>query len=460
MPKIKPTILIVDDEASVRKAITIILRKKFNTLTASTGEEAIAKIKNENIDMLLLDLRLPDMNGLDILNAAKKINENIMVVIITAIKDTKTAVEAMKLGAYDYITKPFNVPELRSLVDKALEKLALIKENISLRAATEDISFGEMIGKSKKAQDIFSLIETAAKSDCTVLVTGESGTGKELITRAIHARSERNNKPFIVVNCAAIPDNLLEAELFGYERGSFTGAQERKNGKFELANGGTLFLDEIGTMSMHLQAKILRVLQESKEGFKEIERLGSSKSIPVDVRIIAATNIDLKSAIKEKRFRDDLFYRLNVFPIAIPALRERIEDTILLIDHFIDKFSRKLNKSKIAISDDTIKRMSAYNWPGNIRELENLIERLVTLNKSGKIGVEDLPLEMLIDSNNRKLKTVNQDIDLKKATEQLETQYIKRALQATNGNQVKAADILGIHRNTLFAKIKQLNIFD
>jgi DNA-binding NtrC family response regulator len=457
MPKISPTILIVDDDPSVRKSINIVLRKKYTILTAATGKEALSKIRKETVDLLLLDLRLPDINGLDIFSQVKKMNENMMVVIITAIKETKTAVEAMKMGAYDYITKPFNVAELRALVEKAIEKTALIKENMSLRAAAAT-SFGELIGQSNKMQEIFRLVDRAAKSDCTVLVTGESGTGKELITRAIHSRSDRAAKPFIVVNCAAIPDNLLESELFGYERGSFTGALEKKVGKFELANEGTIFLDEIGSMTMHLQSKILRVLQETKEGLKEVERVGSSKIIPLDLRVIAATNSNLKQAIKEKKFRDDLFYRLNVLPINVPPLRERKEDVPLLIESFVSKFSKKLNKEIRQISREALDLLASYQWPGNVRELENLMERLVTLNDHGEIGLEDLPLEVLIPREGRGHQKTDGEINLKKATEQLERQFIKRALQRTKGNQVKAAEILGIHRNTLLTKLKQLSI--
>jgi transcriptional regulator with PAS, ATPase and Fis domain len=287
------------------------------------------------------------------------------------------------------------------------------------------------------------------------LISGESGTGKELITRAIHFRSARAAKPFIVVNCAAIPDNLLESELFGYERGTFTGAFERREGKFELANGGTIFLDEIGSMSMHLQAKILRILQDSKEGLKEVERLGGSKIIPVDVRIIAATNTDIKGAVKEKKFREDLFYRLNVLPVYIPSLRERPEDIPLLIDHFIIKFSKRLNKDIKNVSEEALNLLIGYRWPGNVRELENLMERLVTLSESREIDVEDLPLEMLINRETLTDQGSGKNMNLNEAIVRLEKQFIKRALDKTNGNQAKAAKILGIHRNTLFAKLSQ-----
>jgi len=458
MHEVISTILIVDDELSIRRSLNVILRKKYNILTSAAGAEALLKIKKEHIDLVLLDLNLPDIPGLEVLKQIKQIDENIMVVIITAVRETKTAVEAMKMGAYDYIAKPFDMSELRALIDKALEKRALIKENISFRAEAAKGNYGEIIGRSNETQEIFRLIDIAAKSDCTVLITGESGTGKELITRAIHFRSARSAKPFIVVNCAAIPDNLLESELFGFERGSFTGAFERKEGKFELANGGTIFLDEIGSMSMHLQAKILRVLQDGREGLKEIERLGSAKVIPVDLRIIAATNIDFKRAVKEKKFREDLFYRLNVLPIHIPPLRKRKDDIPPLIEHYVTKFSKKSYKNIKKVSGKALESLTNYCWPGNVRELENLMERVVTLNDTGEIDLEDLPLEVLVIRENIADGQSAKDINLKEAIEHLERQFIKRALQKTKGNQAKAAEILGIHRNTLFMKLNQLGI--
>jgi DNA-binding NtrC family response regulator len=460
MHQIKPTILIADDELSVRKSLSVILRKKYNIVTTANGIDTISAIKNKNIDLLLLDLILPDIDGMDVLRQVKSIEENLMVIIVTAVKDTKTAVETMKLGAYDYITKPIDVAELRALADKALEKRALIKENIFLRSEIVKENGENIIGQSKKIQEIYKLIDVAAKSDCPVLISGESGTGKELITRAIHNRSPRSGKPFIVLNCAAIPDNLLESELFGYERGSFTGALERKEGKFELANNGTLFLDEISSMPLHLQAKILRALQDTKDGLKEIERLGSTKTLLLDVRIIAATNTDLKKAIKENKFREDLYYRLNVLPIPVPSLRERKEDIPLLINHFLKEFGGKLNKHIKTISNEAVNLLIDYNWHGNIRELKNLTERLVTLNESGEIEAEALPLEILINRENMANELDEKNINLKIAMEQLEQHYIKRALKKTKGNQIKAAEILGIHRNTLFTKLKQLNIPD
>ncbi len=456
MQLIKPSVLIVDDEFFVRKSLSTILRKNYNTITAARGDEGIGIIKNQSIDLVLLDLKLPDTDGLTLLKQIKDMDENTMVIIITAVKETSLAVKAMKLGAYDYITKPINVEELRALVDKALEKRALIRENKFLKSEViKDNS--NIIGQSKAVQELNKLINAAAKTDCPVLITGESGTGKELITRAINDRSARAGKPFVVLNCAAIPDNLLESELFGYERGSFTGAMERKEGKFELANGGTIFLDEIGSMSLHLQAKLLRVLQDNKDGLKDIERLGGSVSIPVDVRILAATNVNMKKAIGENKFREDLYYRLNVFPINIPPLRERKEDIPLLADYFFRNYCKKLNK-KSSLSVKALSMLVDYNWPGNIRELKNLIERLVTINDDDEIAPEDLPLEILVNRETVPNTQASNEINLKEAIEQMEQRFIKKALRKTNGNQIQAAKILGIHRNTLLAKVKQLNL--
>ncbi len=451
-------ILIADDESSIKKSLNMALSDKYQVFFAATGEEALVKVEEENPDLILLDLRLPDANGLDILRKIKKIDEYLMVIVISAVIETKSAVEAMKNGAYDYITKPFDLSELEVLISRALEKRDLIKENIFLKAEITIDKWGELIGKSKPMQKVYGLIKKAAESDCAVLVMGESGTGKELITRAIQARSARANGPFVVVNCAAIPENLLESELFGYERGAFTGAMERKEGKFELANRGTIFLDEIGSMSLALQAKILRVLQPRDDGLKEIERVGGNKSILVDVRVIAATNTNLEQAVTEKKFRSDLYYRLKVFPIKVPPLRQRQEDTPELVDYFLRRFCKKLNKCKIDITPAALEVLIKYRWPGNVRELENLTERLVALNDRGKIDLEDLPLEILVHNENFAEKNPEVEISLKEAVEQLERKFIKRAINKAQGNQSKAAAFLGIHRNTLQSKLIQLGL--
>ena len=454
-----PKVLVVDDEPGVRRSISIILRKSCDVITAASGDEATGILKSESIDLVLLDIRLPEKDGLKVLGEIKKIDENMVVIMITALKDAKTAVEAMKLGAYDYITKPFDVSELRALVDKALEKAALIKENLFLKIEmAEREPFHEIVGQGRAIGEIFDLIDKAAKTDIAVLISGESGTGKELTARAIHFRSIRTSKPFVVMNCAAVPENLLESELFGYERGAFTGAFENKKGKFEIAGGGTIFLDEICSMSMPLQAKMLRVLQPRADGLKEIERIGAGKSMAVDVRIISATNRDLKKEVEQGRFREDLFFRLNVLPINIPPLRERKEDIPLLVDYFLKKHNKKLNKSIGGISGEVRDLFVEYRWPGNVRELGNLIERLVTLGDGGAITIDKLPVEIFVDKDIAGAGDSLMELSLKKAKEQLERQFIKRALGEARGNQSKAAKLLGLHRNTLFLKLSQLGM--
>jgi len=356
----------------------------------------------------------------------------------------------MKLGAYDYITKPFNIDELIQLVAKAIEKTSIQKENIYLRASAVKEGF-KIIGKSPKLKEVIDFIEDVAKSSSTVLISGETGVGKELVARQIHKNSLRSKKLFVPVNCAAIPENLLESELFGHEKGAFTGAMDRYIGKFEIASGGTLFLDEVGTLPNAMQAKLLRVLQD-----KTIERLGAEKPIPVDIRIISATNLDLKKEVEDGKFREDLYYRLNVIPIHVPALRERKEDIPLLADHFIKKYSSALGKTISGFSQEAIKTLVAYNWPGNIRELENLVERLVVLGKGSVINREDLPREV---SNNRSSATGTQIQykSLKEATLAFEKDFIDNIIAKTGGNKVQAAKLLGVHRNTLSQREKRLN---
>ncbi|MCX5726364.1 MAG: sigma-54 dependent transcriptional regulator, partial [Candidatus Saganbacteria bacterium] len=352
-----------------------------------------------------------------------------------------TAIEAMKIGAYDYITKPFNIEELRALILKGLEKGALQKENLRLRyEIKESSSFEKIIGKSKKMIEVFELVDEIAKSSATVIIYGESGTGKELVARAIHNRSKRAEKLFVPVNCAAIPENLLESELFGHEKGAFTGALERHLGKFEIAHGGTLFLDEISSLPLPMQAKLLRVLQE-----KVIERIGGEKPIPIDARIISATNSYLNDAVKSKKFREDLYYRLNVVPVELPPLRERSEDIPLLIEHFIVKFNLAFGKKVKCFTKEAMVMIENYNWPGNVRELENLIERLVVLSKEKFIGLEKLPAEI----SGTKIQPYYHDLSLRRAVRSFEIDFIKKAVERADGSKSKAAKNLGIHRNTL-----------
>ncbi|MCX5726331.1 MAG: sigma-54 dependent transcriptional regulator [Candidatus Saganbacteria bacterium] len=448
MAKTKLNILLVDDEHDMITTLNSILMKKYNPIPVMSGKDALNKITTEKIDLVLLDIRMPEMDGVKALKKIKELDQDLEVIMITAVKDVKSAVECMKLGAYDYITKPFEVDELLSLIDKVLEKRSLIKENIYLKSVLKDGgNFEDLIGQTQIINDIFKLIDKVAKTESTVLITGESGTGKELVAKALHNRSKRSDKPFVVVNCAAIPDNLLESELFGYEKGAFTGAGERKLGKFELADQGTIFLDEIGEVTPAIQVKFLRVIQDCK-----IDRIGGTKPIPVNVRIIAATNIDFKKHIEEKKFREDLYYRLNVIPIAMPPLRERKEDIPLFVNYFLDKYNKILNKKIKGFTPEAINALLSYRWPGNVRELQNLIERAVTLGNGEYISEKDLPIESPGKSINIKC------IDLNKATEDFEKDYIKQALIEADGNQTRAAKILKMHRTTLVSKMESLGI--
>jgi two-component system response regulator AtoC len=459
LPHLKPAILIVDDELSVQKSLSIILKNFGSIITASSGDDALKKFGEYKFDLVILDIKLPKISGIEVLKKIKSLDELTTVIMISAFNDTKTAVEAMKLGAYDYITKPFEVAELKALVEKALEKTDLMRSNLFLKSEMTRIqAYDELVGESKAMKDILRLIERASQSPSTVLIQGESGTGKELIARDIHNKSSRGNDPFIVMNCAAIPDNLLESELFGHEAGSFTGAYERKEGKFEAANRGTIFLDEIGSMSRHLQAKMLRVLQENKFGMKEIERVGSTKPVQLDVRVIAATNKDLATQVEEDGFRKDLFYRLNVFPIIVPPLRERKGDVVKLINYFLENYNRKLHRHVTAFSTEAIKALTTYSWPGNVRELKNIIERIVALNHSGEISCEALPLEILAHAEDAYHLDRGGEMKMSEAKEQMEAKLISNALKKSNGNRIKAAKLLGLHRNTLSAKMQKFGI--
>ena len=437
----KPNILIVDDEQSLRQSLKLALDSNYNIFFAETGKEALDLLRKNSIDLVLLDIRLPEVDGIEVLERIKDIDDTINVIMVTAVLTVNTAVEAMKMGAYDYITKPFNIEELRALILKGLEKRALQKENLRLRyEIKKSSSFEKIIGVSRKMIDIFELIDEIAKSSATVIIYGESGTGKELVARAIHNRSKRTDKLFVPVNCAAIPENLLESELFGHEKGAFTGALERHLGKFEIAHGGTLFLDEISSLPLPMQAKLLRVLQE-----KVIERIGGEKPIPVDVRIISATNTYLNDSVKNKKFREDLYYRLNVVPVELPPLRERAEDIPLLVNHFISKFNLAFGKKVKGFTKETLELISNYSWPGNVRELENLMERLIVLSKEKYIGLEKLPAEI----SGTKIQPYYHDLSLRRAVRAFEVDFIKKAVEKADGSKSKAAKVLGIHRNTL-----------
>jgi DNA-binding NtrC family response regulator len=450
----KPRILVVDDEKNIRESIRLLLAGSYDLHQAASGKEAIQIVKKHSIDLVLLDVRLPEIDGIEILKIIKGLDDSIEVIMVTAVVMVGKAVEAIRHGAYDYITKPFDINQLTQQVEKVMEKRALLKENLSLRKLLEDdYQFEKIIGKSEEIREVFKTIDAVAKSSSTILISGESGTGKELVARALHNRSPRREKLFVAVNCAAIPENLLESELFGHEKGSFTGAIDRQIGKFEIAQGGTIFLDEIGSLPRSMQGKLLRAIQD-----KEITRLGGGKPVAVDVRIISATNSDLKAEVKKREFREDLFYRLNVIPIFLPPLRERKEDIPLLANHFLNKYNREFGKKIKGYRKEVLRLLVDYNWPGNVRELENLVERLVVLNKGGTIEVEKLPPEIkgelaCIPCNQEPTK-----IRFFEAVKKFEADFIKRALEKTGGKKGRAAALLGFHRNTLRNLERKLRI--
>lgn len=450
------SVLIVDDEVGTRESIKMILKNDYEVVLAKDAEEAFVQIKGHSPDVILLDIILPDIDGLKVLEKIKENDPEVVVIMITATKTVKTAVEAMKLGAYDYVTKPFDVDELRLIISRALSNQALEKEVKYLRKEIDKgFSFGNIIGKSKAMEDIFKVVRQIADSKSTVLIMGESGTGKELISRAIHYNSNRKNYPFVTINCAAIPETLIESELFGHERGAFTNAIEKKLGRFEIAHRGTIFLDEIGELSLNTQAKILRFLEE-----KEFNRVGGSKTIKVDVRLITATNRELNQLLRKGEFREDLYYRINVVPIVIPPLRERKEDIPLLLDHFIKKFNEENNKKVKGLSKETLERIMNYDWPGNVRELENLIERVVALTSNEIIQPSELPFSLtnMPKINGLKESVLNGKVSFSKAEEEFERDIILDALRRTNYVQSRAAETLGISRRILKYKMDKLGI--
>ncbi|MFA4858729.1 MAG: sigma-54 dependent transcriptional regulator [Candidatus Margulisiibacteriota bacterium] len=451
-PTIQDTILVVDDEKSIRDAIRLTLQDDYHVITAKTGREAIEIVKNKNVDLTLLDMRLPEIDGIEVLKNIKDIDDSIEVIMITAVAAVKTAVEAMKQGAYDYVTKPFDIEALKSLLKNPLDKRRLQKENRYLKSVVDAKSeFEKIVGISPQIQEIFALISDIAQNpNSTVLITGESGTGKELVARAIHNRGPRKDALFVAVNCAAIPENLIESELFGHEKGAFTGAFERRIGKFELASGGTLFLDEISALPFPMQAKLLRAIQE-----KEVERVGGSKLIPVDVRIIAATNKNLKEMVSRGAFREDLFFRLNVIPVNLPALRERKMDIPILVDHFLKNFNLSFNKKIAGLAPEAMEKLMEYSWPGNVRELENLMERLAALSKAPVIAASQLPKEISHLENGGKEDLYS--MSLKEASQKFEANFIEKVLAKAGGSKTRAAKMLGIHRNTLLALEKRLH---
>ena len=451
------SIMVIDDEPLMRMTVQDALAAEgFGVMTAETGRKGIDLFKNKHVDVLITDLRLPDMDGIEILKEVKAVNPAIQVILITAFGSIDSAVNAMKEGASDYLTKPFAMDKLLLIIKRILRMKQLEEENVSLRKKVEErYGLEGLVGKSPQMLKLYELIETVAQTDTTVLISGESGTGKELAANAIHFQSPRKKGPFVKVNCAALPETLLESELFGHEKGAFTGALRQRKGRFEMADGGTLFLDEIGDISLGVQVKLLRVLQE-----RQFERVGGNETLSVDVRLICATQKDLKDEIRKGAFREDLYYRLNVVPIALPPLRERREDVLLLADHFIDKFSKKMGKEITGLTGDAKTLLLKYPFPGNIRELENMLERAIALIKGKVIQAEDLPDELcgqpssIQDVCNR----IRGSKPLASATKLFEKEYIQSVLEKTQGKKGQAADTLGISRKSLWEKIKELEI--
>ena len=467
-------ILVADDEQSIGWVLAKALTKKgFAVDTVTDGNAAKAQAERNHYDLAILDIKMPGISGLDLLSEFREQRPEMMVIIMTAESTMKNAVEAMRLGAYDYITKPFDLDALDAIILKAQNASSASEEMKRLKDELKDHYHLDrtIIGKSKPMQEIYKILGRVAPTDVTVLITGESGTGKELVARAIHYNSPRLGKSFLALNCAAIPSELLESELFGYEKGAFTGAAERKIGKFEQASGGTLFLDEIGDMPLDLQAKLLRVLQE-----KEITRTGGNTSIPVDVRIVAATNQNLEEKVRTREFREDLYYRLNVVPINIPSLRERRQDIPLLVDYFIPRAQQELNVQTHGCTKEAMDLLMRHDWPGNVRELENTLRRAALLSADAMLTPDDFPglqpqgtatevdesLEALIS---KKLRASFAQMDVQEldnlyemVMHQMERPLIRIILEKTRSNQVRAAEILGINRNTLRKKIQTLDI--
>ncbi|BCB96241.1 acetoacetate metabolism regulatory protein AtoC [Dissulfurispira thermophila] len=447
-------ILVIDDEETMLRIISRSLEQdNYIVETFRTGTDAISRLHNGDVDIVITDLMLPDRDGFDVIKETHAIDENIPVVVITAYSSIESAVKAIKSGAYDFIPKPFDPEHISIVVKRAVETRNLKLENIGLKMKLKDLpDSSEIIGTSHAMQQVFDMIEKVKNTDGTVLLIGESGVGKELVARAIHYKSKRSEKPFIAINCGALPDELLESELFGYEKGAFTGAINRKIGLFEAANGGTVFLDEVSSISQMMQVKLLRFLQE-----RSFMRLGGKETISVDVRIIAATNEYLRDAVNKGVFRKDLYYRLNVIPIEIPPLRERREDIPLLIRHFIRKFSLKISKDIKGIDRQAEELLKNYKWEGNVRELENVIERAITITNDAFIGVNDMPDEI---KNNKGSLLLEETADYPTTLSlfDIERIHISKVLKSVNNNKSKAARILGIDYSTLLRKLKSMEI--
>ncbi len=457
-PPQKP-VLLVEDEQSMRRVVRAILEKQgFHVYTATNGREALNVLASHSVSVIVSDIKMPEMDGMALLDHVLSHYSETPMILITAHGTVDNAVEALKKGAFDYVTKPFDMDELQQVVEKAYQTYLLNSRNY--HPAPEEQGRYDIIGRSRQMMEIYDAISKVADSPSTVLIRGEHGTGKELVARALHTHSSRSDKPFITINCAAIPQNLMESELFGHEKGAFTGAVSAKAGKFELADGGTLFLDEIGEIPVEMQVKLLRVLQ-----YEQFERVGGVKTLKVNVRLVAATNRDLEDMIQENTFRQDLYYRLKVVPITLPPLRNRRSDVPLLIGHFLERFNQRLGKHIEGVTPEALECLEEYDWPGNIRELENVMERSVLFANGARLGINELPPEVL---NRSELPPTRPTMDSsgslslpemwKQEKERLEREMISQALDQTEGNVTQAAKILGISRKSLQKKMKELGL--
>ena len=449
-------LLIIDDEKSILDLLGVVFKKEgYRVHTALSAKTALELIQREDFDLILTDIKLPQMSGMNILKLVKERNPEMPVVMITAYGTIKQAVEALKMGALNYVVKPFDMEELKIIVAQGLEKRRLQVENVLLRKELkEKYGAGNMIGKSKKMREVYSLIEKIAGTDSTILISGESGTGKEVAARAIHHQSTRTERPFVSINCGALPENLLESELFGHARGSFTGAIANKKGLFEIAEKGTLFLDEVGEMSPWTQVKLLRTLQD-----KRIRRVGGTEEIPVDVRIIAATNQDLKKRIEEDKFREDLFYRLNVISMEIPPLRDRKEDIPILVSHFLRKCCERMGRPMKRMPPRVMKIFESYPWPGNVRELENAIERIVAIEERETVTETSLPEELLAPQREPERNyDLTPGFDLNATLDGISRNFVQQALHRASGNLKETAELLGINYRSLRYLIEKFGL--
>ncbi|CUQ67092.1 sigma-54-dependent transcriptional regulator [Candidatus Nitrospira inopinata] len=453
-------ILVIEDDPAVRDLLhETLVEEGYVVAVAADGKEGLQAAKNMPVHVLVTDLQLPDIDGISLIDRLVRIDAKIIPIVVTGFGTIESAVRAMKAGAFDFITKPFDPETVAVVVRKAVEVYRLRQENHLLRKAVRDqYQLEQLVGASEPIRQVLDFVRKVADSDSTVMIQGESGTGKELVARMLHFNSLRRDRPLVPVNCGAIPENLLESELFGHEKGAFTGATHTRMGRFELANGGTIFLDEIGEMSLPLQVKLLRVLQE-----RAFERVGGNRTIQVDVRIVAATNQDLEALVEERRFRQDLFYRLNVIPIVIPPLRDRRSDIPLLIDHFLARFNQTKHTHITGISHEALRLLSQYDWPGNIRELENLVERMAVLKKQGELSVSDLPEKISrkpqsLEPKEQFIRFTEDGINLMREVEQYENHLIIEALRKANGVTTRAAQLLQLNRTTLVEKLKRKGV--